>query len=174
MLLDTAISNISFRKPICKTWCWASVADNGHIICHHWFNISCLLGKAQMHGCRIRANKRTDEQTNYWWKINRWMGGSPHYWIFTVEWRWNMCFFGIWMPEWGLYPRSPSFQAGNYNHVNHCSAPGPPPALQSHNYKTNHNEGTGNGNIVSVTVISWWRFISCESNVFYDKITGQS
>ena len=38
---------------------------------------------------------------------------------------------------------------------------------------TNHNEGTGNGNIVSVTVISWWRFISCESNVFYDKITGQ-
>ena len=48
---------------------------------------------------------------------------SPQYWIFTRERGRNFCFFEICMPERGTNSRSPTFQAGNFNH---CP---PPPSL---------------------------------------------
>ena len=45
-------------------------------------------------------------------------GGSPQYWIFTREREETFCFFENWIPERVTSPRSPTFQAGSFNHCN--------------------------------------------------------
>ena len=40
-------------------------------------------------------------------------GGSPQYWIFTRE---------TWRLKWGSNPRSPTFQAGSFNHCTRAPA----------------------------------------------------
>ena len=35
----------------------------------------------------------------------------------------TFCFFGTWMPKWGSNPRSPTFQAGSFNHCTRAPAP---------------------------------------------------
>ena len=51
-------------------------------------------------------------------------GGSPQYWIFTSERGRNIFFFETWRPEWGSNPRSPTFQAGSFNHCTRAHASG--------------------------------------------------
>ena len=51
-------------------------------------------------------------------------GGSPHYWIFKSERVRNILFFETWRPEWDLKPRSPTFQAGSFNHCTRAPALG--------------------------------------------------
>ena len=48
-------------------------------------------------------------------------GSSPQYWIFTNEQGRNICFFETWRAKWGLNPRSPTFQAGSFNHCTRAS-----------------------------------------------------
>ena len=50
-------------------------------------------------------------------------GGSPQYWIITSERRRNIFFFETWRPEWCWNPRSPTFQAGSFNHCTRPPAP---------------------------------------------------
>ena len=49
-------------------------------------------------------------------------GEPPQYWIFTNERGRNFSFFETFMSERGTNPRSPSFQAGSFNH---CTSPPP-------------------------------------------------
>ena len=49
-------------------------------------------------------------------------GGSPQFWIFTIEREETICFLETWRQEWGSNPRSPTFQAGSFNHCTRAPA----------------------------------------------------